>query len=157
MNKKELEAELKNVFGGVLKEMNGANLEPVKMWLGHKVTNVFEYGAISERCMERQLAETSGRERKTTFMSDLSIGEWCESWRGVFDTTRRAITEWRDNIEYIAEFVLCVNWKAWEHHARGNENWAKFYSLLFEGVRDVMYDYYEGDEEKTSYLWQYLD
>lgn len=157
MTKKDFIAGINSIFNSIAKEMNGAKFKPVNMWAGQRLSNVFQYGAISEACMERQLRELSGRERQTTFMSDLSIGEWCESWRGVFDTTRRALTEWRDNVEFMAEFVLCVNWKSWEHHANEHPNWMKFYALLYEGVRDLMYEYYEGDDEKTSYLWEYLD
>ena len=157
MTKKEFTAKIKGIFDAVAKEMNGAKFESVSIWQGQRVPHVFAYAAISEKCMERQLEELTGRKRKTTFMSDLSVGEWCESWRGVFDTTRRAMIEWRDNVEYMAEFVLCVNWKSLEHHANEHPNWSKFYALLFEGVRDLMYEYYEGDEEKTSYFWEYLD
>lgn len=107
--------------------------------------------------MEKQLAELKGCERKYTFMHDFSIGEWCESWRGLLDTLRRCLVEYCDNEKAASELVLCVNLKAWEHHARGNANWARLYSLLYEDIRDLMYDYYEGDEEKTSYMWRYLD
>lgn len=157
MTRKDFVSRIESIFGTVTKEMDGQKFESVSTWQGKRIANVFAYAATSEKCMEHNLEEICGRERKTTFMSDLSIGEWSESWRGVFDTTRSALLEWRDNVEYIAEFVLCVNWKAWEHHARGNESWTKFYSLLYDGVRDLMFDYYEGDEEKASYLFEYLD
>ena len=157
MNKKEFTKRLRAVCSAVAKELDGVQLESVNMWQGHEFKSVFHYAATSEKCIERNLAETSGRERKTTFMSDLSVGEWVSSWNGVFDTTLNAATSWRDNVEYMAEFVLCLNWKSWEHHGRGNVNWSRFYALLFEGVRDLMYDYYEGDKEKTSYFWEYLD
>ena len=157
MKKNEFGARLNSIFRAVAKEMNGVQLECVNTWPGHTFDNIFHYAATSEKCMEMNLAEISGRERKTTFMSDLSIGEWAGGWRGVFETTENAVRSWRDNVEFMAEFVLCVNWKSWEHHGRGNVNWSRFYALLFEGVRDLMYDYYEGDDEKTSYFWEYLD
>ena len=157
MTKKDFEKRIKSIFSQVLAEMNGAEMESVSMWCGTRIGNVFQYGAVSERSMERQLMDLKGCERKTTFMSDLSIGEWCSSWRGVFDTIHRSMVSWKDNVEMMSEFVLCVNWKAWEHSARGNANWTKLYSLLYEGVRDLMYDYYEGDSQKTSYMWSYLD
>lgn len=157
MRKIELQKRLRDVFGVVVRELDGVQLEGVNMWQGHELKSVFHYAATSEKCMEKNLAEISGRERKTTFMSDLSIGEWVSAWRGVFETTLNAVTDWRDNVEFMAEFVLCLNWKSWEHHANEHPNWVKFYALLYEGVRDLMYDYYEGDDEKTSYLWSYLD
>ena len=157
MNKTSFEAGIKKIFSGVLNEMSGATLESVTMWQGHRISNVFAYGAISERCMEKQLEELKGCKRHWTFMSDFSIGEWCEGYKGLFDTISRCMLSYRDNVEAMSEFVLSVNWKSWEHYARGNNQWAKMYSLLYEGVRDLMYDYYEGDEEKTSYMWSYLD
>ena len=136
--------------------VNDAPMERVNNWMGQTIPNVFSYGATSEHCMEIHLAET-GKERKTTFMHDLSIGEWCEGKFGVVDTCYRAMKEWKDYEDYMAEFVLCVNWKAWEHHARGNKEWCKFYSLLYEFVRDLVYEYYEDNSEKTAYVYNYLD
>lgn len=156
MNKMEFN---KKVTTGLAQLMcvNTEPMERVSNWMGETIPNVFAYGAISERCMERQLAELKGCKRMTTFMSDLSVGEWCEGRKGVLDTCKNALKSWKDDEKYMAEFVLCVNWKSWEHHARGNKEWTKFYSLLYELVRDLVYDYYEGDEEKTSYLFNYLD
>lgn len=151
--------EFNERLNGISKLMfvNTNPMERVNNWMGNTIPNVFVYGAMSERTMEKNLAETSGRERQTTFMSDLSIGEWCESKKGVLDTCKNAMKSWKDNVEYMAEFVLCVNWKSWEHHARGNAEWTKFYSLLYEFVRDLMYDYYEGDDDKMEYMYEYLD
>lgn len=156
MEKKEFNSRLRDVITKTENAFNGVKFESVASWMGQPVPNVFTYAAISERCMERQLNELKGMERQTTFMADLSIGEWC-GVSSVLDTIKRAVSEWKDNVEYMAEFVLCVNWKAWEHAARENENWVKFWSFAFEQVRDLMYDYYADDDEKTRYLWEYLD
>lgn len=154
MNKKEFTSRLREIISAAKEQFIGTKFEAVNNWMGTPV-NVFQYAATSERCMERNLAEC-GKERKTTFMSDLSIGEWY-GLRGVFNTIKNAMTSWRDDEKYMAEFVLCLNWKAWEHDARQNTNWVKFWSVMYELVRDLMYDYYEGDEEKIRYLWEYLD
>ena len=157
MTKKDFCDAINVILSQVTCEMSGDALESINMWNGTRLPSVFHYSATSERCMERQLAELKGCERRTTFMADLSIGEWCGGWNGVADTVRRSMKNWRDDVEMMSEFVLCVNWKAWEHHARGNMMWAKLYSLLCDGVSDLMFRYYEGDDEKTSYLWRYLD
>jgi hypothetical protein len=154
MTKKELSKRLSGL--SQFMSVNEAPMERVSNWMGTAIPNVFAYGAVSERCMERQLAE-AGKKRITTFMSDLSIGEWVEGRKGVLDTCKNAISSWKDNEQYMAEFVLCVNWKSWEHAARKNVEWSKFYSLLYEWVRDFVYDYYEGNDEKVSYVWSYLD
>lgn len=154
MEKKEFNSRLREIISTAKEEFVSTKFEAVNNWMGMPV-NLFQYAATSERCMERNLAEC-GKKRKTTFMSDLSTGEWF-GLKGVLDTVKNAISSWRDDEEYMAEFVLCCNWKAWEHDARKNTNWAKFWSVMYELVRDLMYDYYEGDEEKTRYLWEYLD
>lgn len=152
--------EFKNRVSGIMSQtMNacaGYNFEPCRDWFGEPCINVFQYAATSEFNMQKRLEE-NGKSRISTFMSDLSIGEYVSGVNGVIDTARNAMNGWKDDEKMMAEFVLCVNWKAWEHAARENTNWAKFYSILFELCRDLMYDYYEGDSEKTSYFWQYLD
>lgn len=156
MTKKEFTKEVNNIFASVRMELNGVKLESVGNWFGTPFKSPFQYGATSEYYMEKQLREVSGRERKTTFMSDLSLGEWY-GLRGLFDTIKNAMTSWCNDVEYMAEFILCVNWKSWEHDARNNGGWTKLYVSLFEKVRDLMYRYYENDEEKTQYLYEYLD
>lgn len=89
-------------------------------------------------------------------MSDLSTGEWF-GFNGVLDTVKNALTSWKDDEEYMAEFVLCCSWKAWEHGARKNTQWVRAYSFLYDNIRDLMYDYYAEDEEKTAYMYEYLD
>lgn len=157
MTKREFRSGLHEVVTALQEECKGKFTEPVCDWMGKKMPNVFVYAATSEHCMEHQLRELKGEERKTTFMSDLSIGEWVSGVNGVIDTIKRAVSEWCDDEEFMAEFILCLNWKAWEHHARGNSMWAVFYSSAYERIVDLIYDYYDGDKEKTSYLWRYLD
>lgn len=156
MKKQEFNNKVHDVVKTMKDQMQGHTLEAVNEWHGKHITGVFDYAAICEGLMERQL-NYNGHERKTTFMSDLSIGEWCEGMLGVLDTWKRVMMYWKDDVVYMSEFVLCVNWKAWEHHGRSNNEWARFYSFLYEYTRDIMYDYYEGDEEKTSYMYNYLD
>lgn len=157
MTKKELRQNLIVMLNDVAEEVRSMKPESVSDWCGTKFPNVFAYGATSERTMERNLAEMSGRERKTTFMSDLSIGEWCSGLNGVLDTTKNAILSWCGDVEYIAEFVLCVNLKSWEMHARKKPVWSLIYSRLYHGVVSLMYEYYDGDDEATRYLYEYLD
>ena len=156
MEKKEFSSRLRDVITKTENAFNGVKFESVASWMGQPVPNVFTYAAISERCMERQLNELKGMERQTTFMADLSIGEWC-GVSSTLDTIKRAVSEWRDNETYMAEFVLCCNWKAWEHDARKNTQWTKFWSFVYEQILNLMYDYYGNDVVKQRYLWEYLD
>ena len=85
------------------------------------VTNVFMYGACEERVFERQASEC-GYERKTTFFSDLSLAEWLGA-ASVRDTYNNVVKSWFNDKVYFTEFVMSLNWKIWEQHARGNDKW----------------------------------
>lgn len=154
MNKKEFSSRLRENISTAKEQFIGTKFEAVNNWMGTPV-NVFQYAATSEYYMERHLSNC-GKKRKTTFMSDLSVGEWY-GLNGVFDTIKNAISSWCDDEKYMAEFVLCLNWKAWEHYARKNTQWVRAYSFLYDNIRDLMYDYYAEDEEKTAYMYKYLD
>lgn len=160
MTKQEFNTKVNDIVTAMNDLMQGRTLENVSMWFGQRVPNVFAYGATSEAAMERMLSE-NGHERKTTFMSDLSIAEWCTCAQGnvkeFMQSYKNIMRNWRDSVEFMSEFVLCVNWKSWEHYERGNNEWARFYSFLYNYTRDLMYEYYEGDEEKTAYMFDYLD
>lgn len=156
MQKNEFNSRLNTIISTVADACKDTHFESVKNWMGTEISNPFVYAATSERCMERQLNDLKGCERQTTFMADLSIGEWY-GMHGVFDTIRNAMTSWKDDETYMAEFILCANWKSWEHAARGNNGWVKLWALLYEGISGLMYEYYEGNDAKTSYLWEYLD
>ena len=162
MTNKEFSDRLWRIFAETKEVVNISDLEPVNTWFGQKFNSCFQYGATSMACQEKQLADLKGCERKTTFMSDLSVAEWCSMATGddmteFFRNFADICNVWKMNEVYMSEFILCVNWKAWEHDARGNSNWAAFYSQLFYGIQSLMYDLYEGDEKRVSYMWDYLD
>ena len=156
MSKSEFKNRVSNIIAAVKEHAaNDLTLSGEREWMGHTFASPFHYAAQSEFCMERRLAEVD-KERQTSFMSDLSIGEWY-GLSGLLDTVRKVVNEWKDNEVFIAEFILCLNWKSWEHHARKNAGWMELYAVLFEEVRDLLYDYYESDVQKSNYLWEYLD
>lgn len=126
-----------------------------------KCKNVFNYAAWCEKNFERNLREDY--KRKTTFTSDLSIAEWCESMESgaVLDTLYRCLKEWHDNIEYFAELILAVNMKSWEHHARNNDEWSAFYADLYYIVKDLYFEWFSDDNPKSkdaaNYYYDYVD
>lgn len=158
MTRQEFNKQLAEVVKQLRAQANNTQVEQkqIPMWCGTKIADVFNYAATSEKCLENNMANI-GKERKTTFMADLSIAEWVGGKMAVVDTIKNCIISWIDNVEYIAEFVLCVNSKSWEHSRRGNDNWAALYADMYYAVLDLVYDYYEGDDENTRYLWGYLD
>lgn len=123
--------------------------------------DVFNYGTWCEKNFEANLREDY--KRKTTFTSDFSIAEWCECVEhgAVLDTFKRAITEWKDNIEYFAELLLALNMKSWEHHARKHKVWSALYAELFYLAKDLYFEWFDTSNSKhdkaMEYYYDYVD
>lgn len=136
---------------------------------------VFKYAAFSEYNFKRTM-EARGVEITTTFMSDLSIAEWCQvnipsETSAVNDTIERCMTEWITNVDYIIEFLFAVNAKSWEQYAMTEEKYAKFrtftreqyeefakfWSEKYYEVLNRVYEHYEDNPEATERIWRALD
>jgi hypothetical protein len=114
---------------------------------------VFSYSARCEMMFEGFLRET-GKERKTTFYSDLSIAEYVEGANGVKDTYKRVIAHWKDDVEYMSEFVVALNQKIWQHYSK-NYALAKEYNSLWIQCDDFCRQHFKGEE--LSYYYRYID
>lgn len=115
--------------------------------------NVFQYASRCEQMFEMFLNEV-GKERKTTFFSDLSIAE-CYGVRAVADTYRRVMRSWGNNLEYMCEWVICLNQKIWQHHDTNNDNIAKVYDELWRRADAHCRNYFKGEE--LSKYYAYID
>lgn len=127
-----------------------------------KITNPLTYGAWCERNFELNLRDDY--KRMTTCTSDLSIAEWCvpiEGMTAISSTLRNMVQFWRDNIELMAEFIIVLNMKAWEHHARKNANYADMYSELYLMMKDLFFDWFDesnpNHNEAVRYYYDYVD
>ena len=69
-------------------------------------------------------------ETKTTFWADFSIADLFGA-AAVKDTYRRAFSEWRENVEYVAELVMVLNHKIWQWYEK-NPALARVYNDLWE-------------------------
>ena len=56
---------------------------------------------------------------KTTFWQDFTIAD-AFGVDAVRDTYHRAFTEWRDNVVYVTELSLVLNWKIWHWYERSD-------------------------------------
>lgn len=129
-----------------------------------KRVNVFAYAAASENFFEKMCGH-SGYTRKTTYSSDFAIAEWYACVEGVeksvFDTFKKAVKEWCDDIEYMAEIILAVNVKSWEHAQRGNREWSKVYAELYYAAKDLYFEWFDEShpkhEEAMSYYFDWVD
>jgi len=75
-------------------------------------------------------------EFKTTFWQDFTIAEHF-GMDAVKDTFKRAFFEWReaDDVAYITELALVMNWKCWDHYEHGNAELSAYYSDRYYDVR----------------------
>lgn len=86
----------------------------------------------------------TGYTPKTTFYTDFSIAE-AFGINAIKDTYKRAFNEWKNNIEYITELVMVLNWKIWEHYPK-NEQLARLYQDLWEKLDGWVLDNKTGDD-----------
>ena len=71
----------------------------------------------------------NGYTTKTTFWMDFTIAD-AFGIEAVRDTYRRAVTAWRNNVEYVSELVLVLNHKIWQHY-QTQETLARVYDELW--------------------------
>lgn len=113
-----------------------------------KKMNVFQYAANSEAAFEHFL-QSVGKERKTTFFSDLSIAEYY-SEAAVIDTYNNVMREWKDDITFMCEWVISLNQKIWQHSC-SNLKLAELYDSLWRKADNFCCKHFEGEELNTYY------
>lgn len=95
-----------------------------------------------------------GYETKTTFWDDFTIADGF-GVSAIRDTFNRAFNEWKTNTVYLTELVLILNWKLWQHHNAGNEEYAKVYNELWETADGYAVDNLTGDD--LAYFYNTTD
>lgn len=86
-----------------------------------------------------------GYTQKTTFYSDFSIADHFGK-AAILDTYHRAFKDWKDNVEYITELCMVLNWKCWEHAESGADELAELYVNLYYEVSDWCFENLKGDD-----------
>jgi hypothetical protein len=114
--------------------------------------NVFQYAANCEAVFE-QFMQSVGKERKTTFFSDLSIAE-CYGEDAVIETYNNVMREWKDDITFMCEWVISLNQKIWQHH-ESNPELGKLYDSLWRKVDEYCCEHFKGEELRQYY--EYTD
>jgi hypothetical protein len=119
--------------------------------------NPFTYPISAEQWWKNMLADMSGYTPKTTFFADLSIAE-CFGEKALRESYRDIMTEWINNIEYITEFVMCLNHKIWQLNDI-DSSMAEIYNKLWKDADSQVITYYEskGDKTSLSYYFRTLD
>nr|DAX66796.1 MAG TPA: hypothetical protein [Caudoviricetes sp.] len=86
----------------------------------------------------------TGYKPRTTFYEDFSIADHFGG-PAIRDTYCRAFNAWQNNIEYMTELVMVLNWKITEHY-RKNYRLAEMYDELWRKADEWMYDHFDGDD-----------
>ena len=84
-------------------------------------------------------------EFKTTFWQDFTIADNFGK-DAILDTYKRAFNEWKTDHIYLTELVLVLNWKIWQHHEKGNDEYAKVYNDLWGKTDKYALDNLKGAE-----------
>ena len=86
----------------------------------------------------------TGYKPRTTFYEGFSIADNFGS-SAVRDTYCRAFNAWQNNIEYMTELVMVLNWKIWENHS-GKYMLAEIYEELWRKAEEWVLDHFDGDD-----------
>ena len=119
------------------------------------------------------ITEMTGYEPKTTYWNDFETAEMFSGMNGVRKTYKNAFKNWKDNVEYITEICMVLNWRAWLWSDRSkSDEWggkglakqcldyAKLYTELWEECdtwccnnlkgEDLNYFYRTTDQEENG-------
>lgn len=143
----------------IAKIANDAKVENILGELRKRgIGDPFKYASWCKRSFEANLQ--GGYKRKTTFTSDFTIAEFCESIgssNSIAGTLKTSLLNYRDNIEYFAEMIIVLNMKSWEHHHRGNKGYTILYSQLYYAVKDLYFDWFAENTEAIDYYYAFVD
>lgn len=95
----------------------------------------------------------TGYKPQTTFYEDFSIAD-CFGVGAVKDTFRRAFEGWKDDVVYLTELVMALNWKIWEHYGH-NDTLAKVYNDLWEKADGYAVENLKGED--LAYFYRTTD
>ena len=89
------------------------------------------------------MCEMTGYVPKTTFWEDFSIAEYFGT-EPIKETFKHAFNGWKNNVVYLTELVMVLNWKIWYWYEQ-NEELGKLYNDLYEKAGQYAYDNLRGD------------
>lgn len=94
-------------------------------------------------------------ERETTFRTDFTIADRFGE-KAIKDTYSRAFRHWKDDLVFITELVIVLNWKCWEHYDKWNNRVSKLYQDLWERTHDWCLENLK-DEKSRKYYFEKTD
>lgn len=112
------------------------------------------YPYMGREMWEWNIEEFCGYKPISTYYTDFGIAEWYGK-QSVRETFGRAIENWGTDIKWMTEIVMALNWKQFEWHYRGNDDWVKFYYELWEEAEKYVFEHFDGED--LSYFYRTTD
>ncbi len=107
-----------------MKNIETINIGPIKTW---------------------NIEAMTGYKPRTTFYEDFSIADHFGG-PAVRDTYCRAFNAWQNNIEYMTELVMVLNWKIFEHDHSRNWMLVELYDELWRKANEWVLDHFDGED-----------
>lgn len=86
----------------------------------------------------------NGYQMRTTFWQDFTIAE-AFGLDAIQDTYDRAFAEWHDNVEYVTELCMVLNWKLFQWYEKDRDFYFLYVNLYYD-VDDWCYRNLKGDD-----------
>lgn len=126
--------------------------------------NVLAYMAAEQAAWD-SFTEDMGYNRITTFYGDLSVAE-CFGLNNIRESYNSIMKEWLGNVEYITEFIMCLNHKIWEFYEgkqllncglEKSKSIAQLYDELWNDAVQKFFERYKDDEDAKEYYYRVTD
>lgn len=120
------------------------------------VNQFIRYRYMGKTLIDWNIEEFCGYKPISTYYTDFGMAEWYgkDAVRETFDN---AMKNWGDDIQYITEIVMVLNWKIFEHYHSGNEELAEFYDGLWREAMQYVLDHFKEDREALNYYYSTTD
>lgn len=94
----------------------------------------------------------------TTLWGDFTLAEIFGT-DAIEDTAERVFDAWKDNIQYITEFVMILNHKCWYYYEHNNASLSELYANLYYKYDEKVIKYLDdnGRTDDLNYFFRTLD
>ena len=94
------------------------------------------------------IEKETGYEPKTTYWNDFETAEMFGGEREIRALYKRAMRNWKDNVEYITEICMVLNWRLhlWYQREGENSKLARLYDELWRDCDAWCFDNLKGDD-----------
>lgn len=90
------------------------------------------------------------RDAISTFYGDFTIADKF-GVNAIKSTYRDCFGGFKEDVTYMAELVVALNWKIWEHYDKGNQEFARVYDDLWRKADDYCCNHFKGEELREYY------